>query len=299
MNQINLSSDNLSGASEVVDKACDIFEQHADELPGEEPLQALRDIAWQIAAAQPRMAPLFNLANAVLTICQDSQDRDELSVCIKETVLSIREHKKSAEKSIVQHCRSLLSDGVVIGTISRSSMIMNTLVSLSQEEILFSVVLTESRPMDEGRQAATELADVQIPVTFMVDAAVQALVKKSDILLVGADAFSERAVTNKIGTHALALTAQHYGKPMYCISTMDKFLPKNIQLPAEPQHAAHEIWQQAPQSISIWNHYFERTPISLFEGIVTEKGCLEKNALVKIQKPVDPWLTEKLRAEAS
>ncbi len=299
MNVINLSSDNLSGAAEIIDKACDIFKKHADELPDENPLHALREIAWQIVASQPQMAPLFNLANSVLINCQNIQNRDELSDCVKRTVLFARKHKKTAEKSILQHCRSLLSDGVVIGTISRSSMVMKTLISLSQEEILFSVVLTESRPMNEGRKAAQELAEVKIPVTFMVDAAVQALVKKSDILFVGADAFSEQNVTNKIGTHALALTAQHYGKPVYCITTMDKFLPKDIHLPSEPPHAQNEVWRQAPSSISIWNHYFENTPLSLFAGVITEDGCLDNIAMSKIQKPVDSWLAQKIGAELS
>ena len=148
----------------------------------------------------------------------------------------------------------------------------------------FRVFLFESRPMNEGQNAALELVESGINVTIMADAAMSYAVERCDIVLVGADTFSEKSLINKIGTRPLALLAREFVKPIYIVSTLDKFLPSKLLIFEEKQRPKDEVWKDSPKTVGIWNKYFEPTPMSSFTGLITESGFLNADQLVEMAK---------------
>ena len=148
--------------------------------------------------------------------------------------------------------------------------------------------------MNEGKVAAKEIIESGMPVTLYVDAAMKEAIEASDIILVGADTFTDIVIVNKIGTTALALLAKEENIPVYCLTTTAKFLPAEIDLPSETNHPIYEVWPGAPENIHIKNKYFEDIPIDLITDIVTEVGffkTLDKQQRMNWLK-IDPWLRD-------
>ncbi len=103
---------------------------------------------------------------------------------------------------------------------------------------------------------------------------------KIDAIFVGADRIAANGDTaNKIGTHALAIQARHFGIPFYVAaptSTVDLETPDGGAIPIE-ERPADEITRMgntpvAPQDVDVFNPAFDVTPAELISAIVTEQG---------------------------
>ncbi len=149
------------------------------------------------------------------------------------------------------------------------------------------MILTESRPMNEGRLAATELAEAGISVTLVVDAALDVCAREAEMIVVGADRFSEVQVTNKIGTRLLASCARDRSCPIYVLADSQKFLPEVFHMPPESGHPLNEIWTERPVTVSCRNVYFEETPVNWFDGIFTEEGMADEHTLLRYRQAFD------------
>jgi hypothetical protein len=67
---------------------------------------------------------------------------------------------------------------------------------------------------------------------------------------------------------------------MFSLCTSGKFLPAAARpLWHIVDHPGQEVWAEAPPGVSISNHYFETTPLSLFTGIISEHGIHAPAAL--------------------
>ena len=145
--------------------------------------------------------------------------------------------------------------------------------------------------MNEGLRLAEDLLQDGMDVTVAVDAAMKEAVSTSDIIFIGADTFSDTFIVNKIGTTALALLAKELNKPMYCMTTTNKYVPPYVKQPEEEDHDRSEVWPGAPNAIKIRNRYFETTPIALLTDLITEKGYFKaKNNAWLQELRIDDWL---------
>ncbi|MDQ3831791.1 MAG: hypothetical protein M3361_21345, partial [Candidatus Tectomicrobia bacterium] len=132
---------------------------------------------------------------------------------------------------------------------------------------------TESRPMLEGQRLARQLTSAGIAVEFGIDAAIAAFTERADMALVGADSITARGIVNKLGTTSLALACRHAGIPCYVVADRHKWFPAAAATPVFGQsQPAAEVWSAPPPGVTIWNAYFECTPMTLFSGIVGEDG---------------------------
>ena len=282
----NLKKDNISGADEILRKAASFLLEKcrtAEFASASEAKDFIRETGLELIQAQPRMAPLFNLVNRLLLNCDK---HTELSPLVETTISVINnflDENQSAREKIVTYIDPLIKKKTTVATYSRSSLVIYALRQLAREK-KFRICLTESRPMFEGRTAALELAEAGVSVALTVDAAMQDCVDLCDLILVGADSFTDEYVVNKIGTGALALLAREAGKPVYAVCTTQKYLPPGLNMPDEPQHDADEVWAERTGDISIWNKYFEAVDTGLFSGIVTEKGVYDTGRVPQMGK---------------
>ncbi|GAB1195312.1 S-methyl-5-thioribose-1-phosphate isomerase [Aspergillus pseudonomiae] len=165
---------------------------------------------------------------------------------------------------------------------------------------------TETRPYNQGsRLTAFELVHDCIPATLITDSMAAALLARPEIgvnaIVVGADRVAANGDTaNKIGTYGLAVLAKHHGVKFLVaapLTTIDLVTKSGNEITIEERPASEvtrirgtcedggvseavkmETVCIAAKGINVWNPAFDITPGALIDGIITEKGVVEKDS---------------------
>ncbi len=147
------------------------------------------------------------------------------------------------------------------------------------------VWVSETRPRNQGRLTAWELAQAGIPHTLIADNAAGLLLMQGrvDCVIVGADRIAANGdVANKVGTYLKALAAQAHGVPFYVaapVSTIDFACPDGAHIPIEERAAA----ELAADDVPVLNLAFDVTPAALIAGIITEQGIVAPDKLATLK----------------
>lgn len=157
------------------------------------------------------------------------------------------------------------------------------------------VYANETRPWLQGaRLTAWELLRDGIAVTLLADHAAAWAMRQDriDWVIVGADRVAANGdVANKIGTYSLALAARQHGVRFMVVapcSTFDLGCPDGTAIPVE-ERPAEELTRMKGQAIAapgvqVWNPVFDVTPAELIDVLVTERGCVEKPDVARIER---------------
>ena len=101
------------------------------------------------------------------------------------------------------------------------------------------------------------------------------LLERVDAVLMGADAISPRWFINKSGSRQVVATAVEMSVPVYVVAGREKFIESPLddllQLGSGPPD---EVWNGASDGVTVANPYFERVPIGMIAGIVTDAGTV-------------------------
>ena len=152
---------------------------------------------------------------------------------------------------------------------------------------------------------AFELVHDQIPATLITDSMACALLaregKRLAAIVVGADRVAANGDTaNKIGTYSLAVLARHHGVKFLVAAprtTIDRKTASGADIVIEERAKIEVTSIRGPKldgdvadattaetisiaaaGIDVWNPAFDVTPASLIDGVITEKGVVEKGA---------------------
>jgi len=239
-------------------------------------LAYLRRTARAFALARPSMAPLANIVAVVLDRVMARADGASVADVHRLVRSAAEEAARMSEESsdaAAAQARRYLS-GMVI-THSYSSSVLAALVGARDR--IEHVVVTESRPLYEGRATARELAAAGIPVSLVTDAQMGVFIREARVAVVGADSVLEDgSVVNKAGTSLLALAARAAGAPFYVVAETLKIAPwpaRDVQM---EENDAGEVAPDVPAGVCVRNIYFDRTPARLVTGLVTERGVLTR-----------------------
>jgi methylthioribose-1-phosphate isomerase len=148
------------------------------------------------------------------------------------------------------------------------------------------VWVSETRPRNQGRLTAWELAEAGVAHTLIADNAAGLLMMqgKIDLVIVGADRVAANGdVANKIGTYLKALAAQAHGIPFYVaapVSTIDYTCATGQQIPIEERDGA----ELGADAVPVANPAFDVTPAALVSAIISERGVL-------LPSQITQWLT--------
>lgn len=178
----------------------------------------------------------------------------------------------------------LVGSGRTLVTHSFSDTVLRVLTHVARAGATVRVVLTESRPLCEGRRLAEAVAALGLPCELIPDAAMGVRVRGADLVMVGADAvLPSGAFLNKTGTYLLALAAAAAGVPVYVAAETAKVDPRAalgwpVPVPDRPAAEVLGEWTPPP-GLAVWNRFFETTPARLVEAFITERGLLSPAAM--------------------
>jgi len=198
-------------------------------------------------------------------------------------------------EKIVKYGSEKIKDGMIVYTHCHSSIVNDILVRSKKSGKKFEVHVTETRPFMQGHLTAKQLSAAKIPVTLFVDSAARLALKKSDIMMIGADAItSEGFVINKIGSELMVDTANHYQVPVYVCTHSWKFdlitvfgFDEEIE-----KRAAKEIWKNPPRGVKISNYSFEKVDPNKITAIISELGVFKPSVFIEEVGKSYRWMFE-------
>ena len=166
---------------------------------------------------------------------------------------------------------------------SYSSTVLKMLLYAKREGCSFSVICTESRPAYEGILLAKNLAANNINVTLVTDAAIGSMLPTVDCTIVGVDAITKEGIWNKTGTMGILLSSWTLHIPSYNLSGIEKILPERYS-PTYRKRDPQELLSEPIDKLQPFNYYFDMTPWSYIQHIVTNEGPLSVSAIQKRMK---------------
>lgn len=269
-----IANDRSRGASELARAALQNLGHLARERPatGTEALRSdLGELARRFIRTRPSMAPMANLLGDWMRWVEGSppQALDRLRISAAAEAERLIAASLAAQERTSELAATALS-GRRILTHSLSSTLLGVFRRLRGSGT--KVILTESRPLNEGHLLAARLADWGIPATLITEAQMGLIAQEADLALVGADSLlADGSIVNKAGTLLLALAARQAEIPLYvaCEGFKWRKEAQAIQLEVmDPSELGAPTWP----GVEIRNQYFDVTPAGLVSGWFTEKG---------------------------
>jgi translation initiation factor eIF-2B subunit delta len=247
-------------------------------------LEEITAVGQALLDAQPAMAPMVNLVNHLSRTIESIRDPVTIREKGKMAIQGFLDSLITAPEKIKGHALSLLKEKRRVMTHSYSSTVLKVLGAAAVSE----VICPESRPLSEGVRTAKELSAKGIQMKLVTDFAALPLVGECDAVIVGADAIILEGVVNKIGTYGLALAAKAKGVPFYVLAGTEKFLPPHLSHTLRiEKRDPEEITKEPIPHVVVENRYFDRTPLNLVTGVVTQEGVIAGDKIPEILEAME------------
>jgi len=271
-----IQSDRSSGAAELARKSLEIVSQSCLQDHSESTAELLHELNRQadlLARSRPSMVPIANLLHAFCRrIREFSQDAPaEARKNCAAVAGSIITASLEASGRTAAQAAALIGPDRTVFSHSYSSTVLQAFTLLREKGL--KVIITESRPLNEGHGLAAKLSALEIPTTLITDAQTGLFISKADMVLVGADAIlPDFTAVNKAGTYLAALAAHDNNIPFYvCAESYKRLFPGAGNIEPEAMAAAELNAPEIP-NVKIKNIYFDRTPARLITGWINEDG---------------------------
>lgn len=274
-----LTADRKRGAIQLARQALAILEQSGLEnqaTSGAELRRQLTNRARSLLASRPSMAVVEQLMErwlAEMASIPPTLDPMELGRQAAQAARELITASQAAALETARQVASHIAPQRTILTHSFSSTLLEVFRQLPERGV--SVIVTESRPLNEGREMARLLAELAFPVTLITDAQAGLFTAQCDLVLLGADAvLADGTLINKIGSYPIALAAYAAGRPVVVCCDSFKHSTR-LQIELEEMDPA-EV-EPAPQpGVTRRNIYFDRTPPTLVTAWISERGIAWK-----------------------
>ncbi|MGC8879696.1 MAG: translation initiation factor eIF-2B, partial [Anaerolineae bacterium] len=304
--------DVIGGAADTAKEVIGALKQLVQESNAAD-AQALaaevEDAVRDILRVMPSLAPPINALHRFMGNMERALDEGlalpELKAALGQASDDFLTWTERALDKVAQYGAEKVRDGDTVFTYSMSSTVWRILKRAKAQGKSFDVIVTESRPANEGLWTVAEMDKAGIPISVSIDACIGELVPQSDVVFVGADAISSHGYSLcKVGTYPTALVARAHGVPFYIAADTLKFDSTTLLgLPfrVDPIRR-HEVLTSSEHSerIQVVGHLFDETPPELVTAIITEVGLLHPTAcfVVMTQMRLSQRLSEMLLAWA-
>lgn len=264
-------------------------------------LEKLKESAEIIQTTRPTGVNLFWAVERILDKVVQSQlaSVNELRNLVVTEAQKIADEDVQANRKMGEYGSKLIADGNTILTHCNAGALatvdygtaLGVIRSAWEQGKRISVIATETRPKLQGaRLTAYELKALGIPFKLITDNMVGYVMSRKmvDLVIVGADRIVRDAVTNKIGTYAIAVLAREHEVPFYVAAPMSTFdlnhVAKDIVIEERNPDEVTKIGSRrfAPRGTAALNPAFDITPMKYVTGVICEKGVLALQELKKL-----------------
>jgi len=270
-----LTEDRQHGASELARQALEILAESSETATNQDFAQwqqLLLNRSSVLKNCRPSMAPVHNLLSTWEEQLQSKAETDLIPARQAAATLAreLIEESRQAVTATVSETIAMIHPPCTIITHSLSSTVSAILRSLRNTEV--EIIVTESRPLNEGHLLARQLCEWGIACRLITDAQLGLFAAKADLALVGADSLlADGTLINKSGTYLLALAARAAGIPFYVAAESFKRHAHEVPAVLEEMSPAELGAPQLP-GLQISNIYFDRTPARLISAWINEHG---------------------------
>jgi len=234
---------------------------------------AVFEIADEVAASQPAIAPLVNLANTVHL--RHREGPDALAGELRATAM-----RMDASAGVLSRAGSaLVPEGSTVLTMGWSGSVRD-LLKLAGDRRRFSVACAETMPFGEGIELASDLVSEGLRVEVVPDDQILDVLPGVDLVIIGAAAFGPTSVLAIVGAAEIARVAERVDIPMYVVASIEKALPDRLFRRAAAAGAGQ----------------FEEIPLVSLRAVVTEIGVLDSLSAgaIAADRRLSPDLMEKI-----
>lgn len=193
---------------------------------------------------------------------------------------------------------AVLPGRVTVFTHTLSETVLGVLLHLHQTGSIKRVIVTESRPNNDGWITASQLARVGVDTRLAIDAGFPEAVRAADVFLSGAEIINpDGSVVCKVGVHPAAWYCRDVGKPVYIVADTKKINPfQKFHFKMTPLSLADMGVMNASDGVTATGSYFDVTPAELVTGYATERGLLDVKDVhaAALSQPVSVWLKSQI-----
>ena len=266
---------------EVIDALGSVVaETSATTLEGFTPefTQNVDALANALQAYAPTMNVLHRLYVGYEQALEQHLPLPEFQASITKEVEAYIDWSQQARSRIAAIGKTIILPDSVIYTHTLSETVLRTLLEAKQSGVRYSVLVTESRPNNDGRYTTKSLAEAGIPVEISIDACINELIRRADLVIVGAEAIlADGSAICKVGTYPSALVARQHNVPVYILVDSMKFYTNSLLgagISLDPLHAAEVVDGNVPETPEVRGYLFDRTPAEYITAVVTELGIM-------------------------
>ncbi|XP_039980432.1 translation initiation factor eIF-2B subunit delta isoform X2 [Xiphias gladius] len=217
--------------------------------------------------------------------CKEEEAKSKLLNCIE---CYINEKIILAAKAIAKYSIEKISDGDVILVYGCSSLVNHILCEAFEKSRKFRVIVVDSRPRLEGREALRRLVQRGISCTYVLISAVSYILPEVSKVFLGAHALLANGyVMSRVGTSQIALVAKAFNVPvLVCCETYkfcervqtDSFVSNELDDPDDlivtrKGKTQLEDWQQV-DSLGLLNLVYDVTPPDFVDLVITDLGMI-------------------------
>ncbi|SCU83175.1 LADA_0C09978g1_1 [Lachancea dasiensis] len=189
---------------------------------------------------------------------------------------------KRSRDNIARIGLDFISDDDIILVHGFSRAVYSVLSHAASKFVRFRVVVTESRPTEQGSQLYKLLQEKGIPVKMVVDSAVGSIIHKVDKVLVGAEGVAESGgVINLVGTYSIGILAKNANKPFYVVTESHKFVRMFPLSPDDlpPTAGPLDFTRNDESDQSILEPAVDYTSHEYITALITDLGVLTPSAV--------------------
>ncbi len=218
---VGLREDRLHGSTQLYASALEALMVCAVGRPGD-----WARWARELAAAHPSLAAFRYLSDQLNQL--RSQPRDRVQSRVGNMLRDLESYRERVRGELAPR----LGPNAKVAVHSHSRVVVELLEDLDQAGRLAGVWCGRSLPGGEGAAMAEALACLSAPVVLCEDEQLRARLPEMDALLLGADAFTDKAFLNKIGTRSLCRKAGAVGAQVHVLAQSFKHVPADWGPPA-------------------------------------------------------------------
>lgn len=259
-----IKNDRQHGANQLTRQALELIEQTAlhDSSDNIDAFQALMSsLLSKLALCRPTMVSIANAVNQYRSKLQQQLSSSLDLPALREMAVKLARdcinELETSRQQVIENGASLISAEMTIMTCSYSSVVIACLLRARRQGKSFNLLAAQSQLLPHhlayGEIMVGELAQQNVPGQVFPDSDVENLVKKADLILLGADA-------------VLADGSLINGYPSLNMAQAAFDSPKSI-----PVYVLCETLKFATQTLPVSEEGFDTVPKAYLTGIITER----------------------------